>query len=132
MNGARIELIIIGNGMATGAVLEELVKLSPPPAITVFGGEPHVAYNRILLSDVLACAKTMDDISLKAPAWYEDHGIKLHTGTLVTSIDTSGKKITTSSGASYSYDKLIIATGSVPLIPAIHGTDKNGVFTFRN
>ena len=96
------QLTIIGHGMAAGAVLEELVKLSPPPAITVFGGEPHAAYNRVMLSDVLACAKTIDEIGLKDGDWYDKHGIKLHTGVTVTGIDTAEKIVATSSGESYS------------------------------
>lgn len=126
------QLIIIGNGMAGVAVLQEIVKQPSRPSIAVFGGEPHPGYNRILLSDVLACAKTIDEIGLNSHAWYEEHGIKLHTGVSITGIDTAEKKVTTSAGESHRYDQLLIATGSVPLIPAIQGTDKRGVFTFRN
>jgi len=128
------QLIIIGNGMAGVAVLQEIVKRPSPsrPSIAVFGGEPHPGYNRVLLSDVLACAKTVDEITLNSHAWYEEHGIKLHAGICITGIDTAQRKVTTSTGESYRYDQLLIASGSVPFIPAIRGTDKRGVFTFRN
>lgn len=130
MNHER--LIVIGNGMAGVATIEEIVKKPCPPAITVFGGESHVNYNRILLSDVLACAKTADEIYLNTRQWYEDHGIELHLGVFVTGIDLEKKQVITQSGELYGFDKLLIATGSAPFIPPMKGVDKKGVFTFRN
>ncbi|MBI3610678.1 MAG: FAD-dependent oxidoreductase [Nitrospirae bacterium] len=132
MNREPMRLIVIGNGMAGAAAIEEIVKKSSRPAITVFGGEPHVNYNRILLSDVLACAKSFNEIYLNSRAWYEEHGIQLRTGTFVTRIDPDQKKVFTQDGREHGYDRLLIATGSVPFIPPIKGLDRKGVFTFRN
>jgi nitrite reductase (NADH) large subunit len=127
-----MRLIVIGNGMAGVAAIEEIVKRPSRPDITVFGGEPYVNYNRILLSDVLACAKTFNEIYLNTRSWYEEHGIQLHTGVFVTGIDLEQKEVIIQTGERYPYDRLLIATGSVPFIPPIKGTDKKGVFTFRN
>ncbi|MBI3596342.1 MAG: NAD(P)/FAD-dependent oxidoreductase [Nitrospirae bacterium] len=125
-------LIVIGNGMAGVATIEEILKKPSPPTITVFGGEPHVNYNRILLSDVLACAKTTEEIFLNSREWYEKHAIQLHPGVFITGIDLDHKQVIAQSGERYEFDKLLIATGSVPLIPPMKGVDKKGVFTFRN
>lgn len=127
-----MRLIVIGNGMAGVATIEEILKKPSPPTITVFGGEPYVNYNRILLSDVLACAKTLDEIYLNSHSWYEEHGIQLHTGVFITGIDLKKRQVITQAGDRYSYDRLLIATGSVPFIPPIRGLDQKGVFTFRN
>ncbi|HUK57084.1 MAG TPA: FAD-dependent oxidoreductase [Nitrospiria bacterium] len=125
-------LIVIGNGMAGAAVIEEIVKRPSQPRLTVFGGEPQVGYNRILLSEVLGCAKTFDEIYLYNRRWYEDHGVQLQTGVFATGIDTDRREVITQDGGSHRYDKLLIAVGSVPFIPAMKGSDRKGVFTFRN
>ncbi len=126
------ELVVIGNGMAGAATLEEIIKKPSPPEITVFGGEPHVNYNRILLSDVLACAKTPGEIFLNSREWYEANGIHLHTGVFITGIDLERKHVISDSGDRYGYDKLLVATGSDPIIPPIKGVNKEGVMTFRS
>jgi nitrite reductase (NADH) large subunit len=128
----RKRLMVIGNGMAAAATLEEIVKRPDPPDITVFGAEPHANYNRILLSDVLACAKTPGEIFLNPPSWYERHGIELHLGMTITGIDLEGRRIFPAGGVPREYDRLLIATGSTPFIPPMQGAGKEGVFTFRN
>ena len=125
-------LIVIGNGMAGAATMEEIVKRSSRPAITVFGGEPHLNYNRILLSDVLGCAKTFDEIFLNTRRWYEENGIQLHGGIFVSGIDLEKMEVITHDGRRHGFDQLLIATGSQPFTPPIKGVDQKGVFTFRN
>ena len=84
----KISLVVVGNGMAGMRTVEELLALAPDLYdITVFGAEPHVNYNRIMLSPVLAGDKTQADIVLHPRAWYAEHGITLHTGDPVVAID---------------------------------------------
>src|SRR3954471_416072 len=81
MDMKKRKLVMVGNGMAGVRTLEELLKIAPDLYdITVFGAEPHPNYNRILLSPVLAGEQTIDEIILNDWAWYEEHGIHLHTG----------------------------------------------------
>jgi hypothetical protein len=70
-------LVVVGNGMAGVACVEQILKYSPRFEITIFGDETHVNYNRILLSSVLAGEKTADDIALNPIEWYEENGIRL-------------------------------------------------------
>ena len=64
------KLVVIGNGMAACRTLEEVIKRDPDRyAITVFGAEPRVNYDRIMLSPVLAGEKAFEDIILNEPAW---------------------------------------------------------------
>jgi nitrite reductase (NADH) large subunit len=130
--GKKEKLVIIGNGMAGVACLEEILKLSGEKFdITVFGAERHPNYNRVLLSHVLSGEKTLSDIALHDGKWYEEHGIELHTGSPVTELNRAARKVVTSEGASFSYDRLIFATGSLPFMPPIKGIDKEGVVPFR-
>ena len=80
-------LVVIGNGMAGVACLEQILKHAPKFDITVFGDETHVNYNRVLLSSVLAGEKTIDEIALNDLEWYQSNRIGLQLGVRVTAID---------------------------------------------
>ncbi len=118
---------MIGNGMAGIACLEEIFKLSSEFEVTIFSEEPHVNYNRILLSSVLAGEKKLDDIYLHPLEWYEKHQIDLKLGVKAADIDMKKKTVTGSDGSIATFDKLLFATGSSPFIPPINGVDKEGV-----
>lgn len=130
----REHLVVIGNGMAGMRTVEELLKCKDGQRyrITVFGAEPHVNYNRILLSSVLAGGKSIEEIVIHSHAWYRENGIRLFTGEAVTAIDRAAKTVTAASGFKLSYDRLLIATGSRPLAPPIPGIGLPGVCAFRD
>ncbi|RAU23332.1 nitrite reductase large subunit [Paramagnetospirillum kuznetsovii] len=129
----RQKLVVIGNGMAGMRTVEELLKLAPARFdITVFGAEPHPNYNRIMLSSVLAGEKQVDDIIINTLDWYRDNGITLHTGNPVMSMDPAAKTVTAASGLVVPYDRLLLATGSKPLMPPLPGLDLPGVVAFRD
>ncbi|HYA63496.1 MAG TPA: nitrite reductase large subunit NirB [Candidatus Sulfotelmatobacter sp.] len=125
-------LVVVGNGMAGTACVEQLLKYKTRFEITVFGDETHVNYNRILLSAVLAGEKSADDIILNSLEWYQQNGIGLRLGIRITDIDPVAKTVTGDDGSVTPFDKLLLATGSSPLIPPIEGTKKQGVYVFRN
>lgn len=126
-------LVLIGNGMAGVRTLEELLKLTPDAYhITVFGEEPYGNYNRIMLSPVLASEKTIGQIMLNDDDWYTANGITLHKGKKVEQINRARRQVIAADGTVAPYDRLIIATGSVPFILPIPGADKQGVIGFRD
>ncbi len=126
-------LVMIGNGMAGVRTLEELLKIAPDAhRITVFGAEPHPNYNRIALSPVLAGEQAFDEIVLHPLDWYARHGITLRTGCRVTAIDRARREVVAEDGSRTPYDRLLIATGSVPFIPPVPGRDLQGVLGYRD
>jgi nitrite reductase (NADH) large subunit len=127
-------LVVIGNGMAGMRTIEELLKREAGRGyrITVFGAEPHVNYNRIMLSSVLAGDKTVEQIVINTREWYDANDITLHTGDAVTAIDREARTVTAASGLTVPYDRLLIATGSKPLAPPIPGLNLPGVCAFRD
>jgi len=130
---ARERLVVVGNGMAGMRTVEELLAIAPDRYdIQVFGAEPHGNYNRIMLSPVLAGEKQIDDIMLHPLAWYAAHGVTLHRGDPVVAIDRSRGCVTAESGIEACYDRLLIATGSKPAVPAVPGCELRGVVTFRD
>ena len=127
------KLVVVGNGMAGIRAVEELLKLAPALYdITVFGAEPHGNYNRILLSPVLAGEMTIQDIILNPLQWYADNDIGLYTGKTITKIDRAARKVIADDGTEEEYDRLLLATGSMPFILPIPGNDLPGVISYRD
>ena len=124
-------LVVVGNGMAGMACLEQILKYGPRFHVTVFGDETHVNYNRILLSSVLAGEKDPDDIVLHPREWYQTNGIDLRLGVRIVDVDADRKTVTGDDGSVTPYDTLLLATGSSAWMPPIDGLDKSGVFVFR-
>jgi len=130
---AKPRLALVGNGMAGMRMIDELLALAPDRYdINIFGGEPHPNYNRIQLSSVLAGEKELEDIVLHPLRWYAEHGITLTLADPVSGLDAAARTIETASGRRIAYDKLVLATGSRPLVPPVAGLDLEGVTTFRN
>ena len=125
-------LVVVGNGMAGTACVEQILKYPAAFDITVFGDETHVNYNRILLSSVLAGEKSADEIALNSLDWYRQNGIHLRLGVRIIAVDPVAKTVTGDDGRSTPFDKLLLATGSSPLVPPIEGTKKPGVYLFRS
>ena len=125
-------LVVVGNGMAGVACVEQILRHAPKFQVTIFGDETHVNYNRILLSSVLAGEKSIDDIVINGLDWYEKNNIDLRLGVRIVDVDRIAKTVTGDDGSVTSFDKLLLATGSMPLIPSIEDVKKDGVFVFRN
>ncbi|WP_119677699.1 nitrite reductase large subunit NirB [Indioceanicola profundi] len=126
-------LVVIGNGMAAGRVLEELFERAPGKYdVTIFGAEPRVNYNRIMLSPVLSGEKQYQDILIHDEDWYRQNGVTLLAGRKVTAIDRAAKTVTAADGTQMHYDKLLLATGSDPFIIPVPGRDLPGVLTYRD
>lgn len=132
-NRTRERLIVIGNGMAGCRAVEEVLARDPDRySIVIFGAEPRVNYNRIMLSPVLAGEKTFDEIVINAQSWYDENKIELVAGDPVMQIDREKASVITASGRTEPYDRLLIATGSDPVIIPVPGKDLPGVVTFRD
>ncbi len=126
-------LVIIGNGMAAARLVDELAKSSLGRyAIAVIGDEPRLAYNRVLLSSVLAGEATSQEIELKPAAWWRDRGVTLKYGARATSVDLVAREVTTSAGKRVGFSKLVFATGSSALRLPVPGGDLAGVHVFRD
>jgi nitrite reductase (NADH) large subunit len=129
----RPNLVVVGNGMAGMRTVEELLKLAPDRyRITVLGAEPRGNYNRVLLSAMLAGERTIDDILLHPVAWYAEQGIILRCADPVVAIDRRARRVRSRSGAEARYDRLLLATGSKPLVVPAPGAGLPGVVTFRD
>lgn len=126
------KVVVIGNGMVGYKFCEKLRQQAPSSevALIVYGEEPLPAYDRVHLSEYFS-DQSPDKLLMAPLAWYEENQVTLKTGQLITEIDRESKTIKTHHGATESYDFLVMATGSSPMVPPIKGVDKKGVFVYR-
>jgi NAD(P)H-nitrite reductase large subunit len=120
----RKRLVVIGNGMAATRLVEELVARGATESqlkVTILGDEPTPAYNRILLSAVLEGTHPVSALELKAASWYDAHGIDLRLGARVLELDREHREVMLVDGTRIPYDKVVLATGSIPTLPPIRG-----------
>lgn len=126
------KLVIIGAGMSSGRLIETLVDTNPDAFdITLFNAEPRGNYNRLMLSPVLSGEKTYEEIVTHDDAFYATHGVTCRFGEKVTEIDRAAKVVTGENGP-VRYDKLVIGTGSEPVIIPLPGHDLEGVIAYRD
>jgi nitrite reductase (NADH) large subunit len=109
-------LVIVGNGMAAARLVDELAKVALGRyAIAVIGEEPRLAYNRVLLSSVLAGETASHDIELRPAAWWRDRGVTLKYGCVAAEIDVGRRELKIANEESIGFSRLVLATGSTPL-----------------
>ena len=126
------KVIVIGNGMVGYKFCEKLAASENfnNYKLTVFGEEPRRAYDRVHLSEFYD-GKTAEDLSMSSATWYEENNIDLHISEMITEINREQKTVANHRGDTYSYDYLILATGSSAFVPPINGVEKEGVFVYR-
>ncbi|RXG95554.1 NAD(P)/FAD-dependent oxidoreductase [Bradyrhizobium zhanjiangense] len=126
-------LVIVGNGMAAARLVDELAKTALGRyAVAVIGEEPRLAYNRVLLSSVLAGETGSHEIELRPADWWRHRGVTVRYGYRVTEIDTGRRELKIAGEESMEYSKLVLATGSTPMRLNVPGADLAGVHTFRD
>ena len=126
-------LVIVGNGMAAARLVDELAKVALGRyAIAVIGDEPRLAYNRVLLSSVLAGETTSEDIELRPATWWRDRGVTLKYGCVATEVDVGRRELKIAGEESMAFSKLVLTTGSSALRLSVPGADLTGVHTFRD
>src|SRR6202022_2288094 len=119
--------------MAAARLVDELTKRAQGRyAIAVIGDEPRLAYNRVLLSSVLAGETASHDIELRQAAWWRDRGVTLKYGCVATEIDVGRRELRIANEESIAFSKLVLATGSTPLRLNVSGAELAGVHTFRD
>jgi nitrite reductase (NADH) large subunit len=126
-------LVIIGNGMAAARLADELSKRALGKyAVAVIGDEPRLAYNRVLLSSMLAGEVTSGELELRPARWWRDHGVTLSYGHAAVAVDLDRRTVALADGRTVPFGKLVFATGSQAIRLNIPGADLDGVHTFRD
>ena len=125
-------IIVVGNGMVGYKFCEKFVshEKSKNFQLVVFGEEPRPAYDRVHLSEYFE-SQDAKALEMAPKEWYLENQIELVTSERVLDINRDSKTISTSKDRIFSYDYLVLATGSSPFVPPIKGVEKKGVFVYR-
>ncbi|MBA6313932.1 nitrite reductase large subunit NirB [Cellulophaga baltica] len=125
-------VIVVGNGMVGYKFCEKFVakETSENYKLIVFGDEPRPAYDRVHLSEFFE-NQDAKALEMAPAAWYAENGIELMVNERVADINREEKTITTAKNRDFSYDYLVLATGSSAFVPPIKGVEKKGVFVYR-
>ena len=127
---ARRKLVVVGNGMVGQRLLDTLVAETHGFDITVLCEEPRASYDRVQLTSFFS-GKSAEDLALASPDFFARHEIDIRYSETTVAIDRQAKQVTTSSGRKFAYDRLVLATGSSPLVPPIPGRDRKHCFVYR-
>ena len=128
----RLKVVVVGNGIAGAALVDELLKEDPEEvSITLYGDEKVGTYDRVRLSEYMAGTVGLEELGMRPKEWYEERGIDLRLGVRVIGVDTKSREVMGSDGDWVAYDRLVFAIGSQSFVPPIPGCDKEGVFVFR-
>ncbi len=132
LSSVKPHIVVVGNGMVGHHFVEQLIAQGGHEqfSISVFGEEPHLAYDRVHLSEYFT-GKGAADLAMTDGSLYDDNGVRYFTNSLVTAIDRDNKTLLLEKGESLSYDKLVLATGSYPFVPPIPGHQRGNTFVYR-
>jgi len=130
MSTSKLNIVVVGNGMVGHHFVDQMLEQAPGAKITVLSAEPRLAYDRVHLSEYFS-GKSAEELALTTPEYYESKGVEFHVNALVEQIDMTAQSVTTANGQSFSYDKLVLATGSYPFVPPIPGNDQEHCLVYR-
>ena len=125
-----LKIVVVGNGMVGHHYVQTLADSDVAAHITVIGGEPRPAYDRVHLSEYFS-GRTAAELALTTREHYESLGVDAHFGDPVAKIDRDNKSVVTEGGQTFQYDKLILATGSYPFVPPVKGNDHESCLVYR-
>jgi len=126
----KTKYLIIGNSAGGIGAAESIRGLDRENPITILSDEPYPAYSRPLISEYLSCERTLEEMLFRPVDFYEQNNIDLMLDKQVKSLDLTGKRVELDGGEKIAWNKLLLATGGVPIVPKMEGLDKKGVFKF--
>jgi 3-phenylpropionate/trans-cinnamate dioxygenase ferredoxin reductase subunit len=132
VSGGEERIVIVGGGPAAQAAAGAYREAGGGGAVTILAREADPPYERPpLTKDFLRGETERGALPIVAPAWYEEREIELRTGTEVAELDLGAQEARTANGECFDFDRVLLATGSEPLVPTIPGADGPGVQTVR-
>ncbi|NLM76017.1 MAG: NAD(P)/FAD-dependent oxidoreductase [Clostridiaceae bacterium] len=127
-SGSLKQILIVGNGAAGISAAKAARAQDPESEITLFGKDSRLPYYRLRLCDYIGRSVDYDALKISNEEWFEKNRIRVETSSEVTAIDPTARKII-ANGKGYSYDSLVLATGSTPIMPPFKGRELSGIHT---
>jgi len=127
---AKTKYLIIGNSAGGIGAAEAIREVDKTGSITIVSDEPYPVYSRPLISKYLAKECSVEEMLFRPADFYNQNGIKCLLGKKVKHLVLDSHIAELESGEKIIWERLLLASGGMPIIPKIEGTDKKGVFTF--
>ena len=125
--------VIIGNSAAGIGAVEGIRQIDQQGEITLITNEPHHTYSRPLISYLLLGKVTKGSMKYRGSEFYAENRCALLAGTAVTELHPAEKRVLLADGKALPYDKLLVATGCAPAVPAFEGLETvERSFTFMS
>ncbi len=122
--------LIIGNSAGGIGAAEAIREVDATGSIIIVSDEPYPAYSRAMISKYLTKERTLQGMLFRPLDFYDENGITTLLGERVKSLGLSDRTVELESGERILWEKLLIASGGVPIVPQIEGIGKRGVFNF--
>lgn len=126
----KAQILVIGNGMVGHHFIEQLRQRDAGCSVTVLCGEPQLAYDRVYLSSYFT-GTPFSELSMSTEQWYQEQQVDLQLNCWVERIVPTERLVYCRDGRVYSYEKLVLATGSYPFVPPIPGNDQPHCLVYR-
>ncbi len=129
---SKENILIVGAGAAAFRFIQNYREKNTTDSITVFSKEQNTFYNRVLLPEYISEKLNWEQLKKAKKDELEKLHITLYENTTIVHVDKNERFVKDSQGNTFSYDKLILATGSRPIIPSNVSQNTKGLFTIRN
>ncbi|GAB4424980.1 MAG: FAD-dependent oxidoreductase [Thermodesulfovibrionales bacterium] len=124
-----MKILIIGNGAAAISAVEAIRRHDRGSGITMVSKETEPAYTPCFLSLYLSGEISKDRLYIRDSTFYDENNIETIFGDTVVGIRNNSVML--SNGRELTFERLLIATGSNPVIPQLPGIEGDGVFSFK-
>jgi nitrite reductase [NAD(P)H] large subunit len=124
-------IVVVGGGIAAQSLCEEIRERDEGVPLTLICGEHRLPYDRVRLSELLRSEESPEALALRPEEWYSDRAVRTQLGRQVVAVDTDLGRLAMGDGEELAYERLVLATGSEPLMPPLPGIDLPGVLPFR-
>jgi NAD(P)H-nitrite reductase large subunit len=126
----KTKYLIIGNSAGGIGAAEAIREVDRVGTITIVSDEPYPAYSRPMISEYLAERCPIERMLYRPADFYEKNSIRAILGEKVAQVDFDEPSVKLASGRTLAWQKLLLATGGLPIVPKIEGIGLKGVFTF--
>jgi NAD(P)H-nitrite reductase large subunit len=122
--------VIVGGSVAAISAVEAIREVDPAGTIAIVAEEPFPTYSRPMIGDYVSGEATWDMMMYRSDRFWSENKVEAFIGSRAARLNFAGRFVETDEGKRVEYEKLLLATGSEPLIPKIDGSNRRGVFTF--